>query len=193
MRCFLKIKYLWQSGTTATKVASSSGSSRTKKAIDPDKVAKVSTPEVRAVIPFSEPFQEKEKQERKAAKAEKEKKAQDAQIKSRSIMASFFGKGKAARTSPPSESALPAGPCQTEFEKMFKTFALKKDADLAPINWFVDEKNKRKNKRKKLALHNEREVIVIDDEGDEDIQMESPEDVEPDISQMNAKGLAYLP
>lgn len=132
--------------------------------------------------------QEKEKQERKAAKAEKEKKAQDAQNKSRSIMANFFGKGKSARVSPSSESTPPTGPIQNEFEKTFKTFALKKDADLAPINWFVDAKKK----RKKLLSYNEKEVIVIDDDGDSDIQMRDLEDVEVDVSQMNVEGLPFF-
>ncbi|KZP20865.1 hypothetical protein FIBSPDRAFT_1044651 [Athelia psychrophila] len=117
---------------------------RAKKEMDPDKIAK-----------------EKERLEKKAAKAEKEKKEKEAQNKSRSLMAGFFNKPKTnSRESPvanePDKAVVSrvAGPSsnQSAFEKTFKPFVIKKDAELAHINWFL-----RKNKA--------REVIVIDDDG----------------------------
>ena len=50
--------------------------------------------------------QEKERQEKKAAKAEQEKKKQEAQAKSRSIMANFFGKAKPSATGFPLKSKV---------------------------------------------------------------------------------------
>ena len=133
--------------------------------------------------------QEKERLEKKAAKAEKERKEKQAQDKSRSLMASFFTKPKtkASLKSTPSVgsdavsgSAIP-GPSQSEFEKTFKPFSLKKDTELAPTNWF-------QYKRRKARGLIEDEVVVLDgrEEDDEDVVMENAESI--DIGQMTAEG-----
>lgn len=131
--------------------------------MDPDKIAKVGlTGSIShtALLTY-QLAQEKERLEKKAAKAEKEKKEKEAQNKSRSLMAGFFNKPKTnSRESPvanePDKAVVSrvAGPSsnQSAFEKTFKPFVIKKDAELAHINWFL-----RKNKA--------REVIVIDDDG----------------------------
>ncbi|KAF7966207.1 hypothetical protein HWV62_39698, partial [Athelia sp. TMB] len=135
------------------------GPGRPKKEVDPEKLAKVGHTYKLVVHAVANSIQEKERLEKKAAKAEKEKKAKEAQIKSRSLMATFFSKPKVNnRESPTTDSDVAiaskvAGPSssQTAFEKTFKPFVVKKDADVAPTNWFL-----RKNKA--------REVILIDDE-----------------------------
>jgi len=54
-------------------------------------------------------FKEKERNEKKAAKAEKERKDKETQEKARSIMASFFGKAKAlSTTTSPSKGPTPS-------------------------------------------------------------------------------------
>ena len=119
--------------------------------------------------------QEKERQEKKAAKAEKEKKAQEAQAKSRSIMASFFGKAKASVTASPAKSVASKngeedspGPAstQSDFQRTFRPFTLKKGAELAPTNWFREQR-RRERQKQRLASRTEGNVIVIDDEEDE--------------------------
>ncbi|CDO70716.1 hypothetical protein BN946_scf184798.g31 [Trametes cinnabarina] len=144
---------------------------RPKKVLDPKKSAE------RAA-------KEKELLEKKAAKAEREKREQAAQAKSRSLMASFFGKAKPASTSNASPSKLatngenarnsPApATSQTDFERTFKPFALKKGAVLAPVNWFSERK--RREQQKKVS-RTEDNVIVIEDDGDnkvdEDVDMD---------------------
>jgi chromatin assembly factor 1 subunit A len=134
--------------------------------------------------------------EKKVAKAEKEKKEKEAQNKSRSIMANFFGKPKtnSARASPAQESdAAVAGPSssRSEFEKTFKPFVVKKDAEIAPGNWFLDVKTNKP--RWKSGGIGEREVIVIDDEIEVkkaiiDVDMEDVQEVFCDVSPMNVKG-----
>ncbi|KAL5533009.1 hypothetical protein ACEPAF_4783 [Sanghuangporus sanghuang] len=117
--------------------AKKSGRPKKDKPVDPERLAK-----------------EKEKAEKKAAKEEKERKLQEAQNKSRSIMNSFFSKPKATSSkiqSPASASSSQkkeAFSSQSEFEKAFKPFILKKNATLAPINYFHEARAK--------------EVIVID-------------------------------
>ncbi|KIJ69338.1 hypothetical protein HYDPIDRAFT_105932 [Hydnomerulius pinastri MD-312] len=140
---------------------------RAKKAADPEKVAKV-----------------KEKEERKAAKAEKEKKQKEAQDKSRSLMASFVVKAKPSiRDSPTKDFNAVAGPSTTEndFQRTFKPFVLKKDAELAPYNWFMETKKMRTQKRTTGATHGE--AIVVDDDAsgqaDPDVNMLSREQPNP--------------
>ncbi|KAH9946279.1 uncharacterized protein BXZ73DRAFT_86440 [Epithele typhae] len=120
---------------------------------------------------------EKEKQDKKTAKAEREKKEKDAQAKSRSLMANFFGKAKSASIASPSklkaadgESGSPA-PSQSDFERTFRAFSVKKDAELAPHNWFRERRwlEKRRQKRQPQG-----DVIIIDDDDD---HMEDTEDV----------------
>ncbi|OSD02875.1 hypothetical protein PYCCODRAFT_1435163 [Trametes coccinea BRFM310] len=147
---------------------------RPKKPIDPRKAAEKAA-------------KEKEILEKKAAKAEREKKEQAAQAKSRSLMANFFGKAKSATTSSasPSKSATKddvargsPGPAtsQSDFERSFKPFALKKGAVLAPVNWFSERK---KHERQRKASRVEGNVIVIDDDDESKVD----EDVEMDDSQ----------
>ncbi|EMD38595.1 hypothetical protein CERSUDRAFT_94126 [Gelatoporia subvermispora B] len=153
---------------------SSEARGRPKKPADPEKLAK-----------------EKEKQEKKAAKAERERKEKEAHDKSRSIMASFFGKAKAApQKRPPalSKDASPAiaGPStsHSDFERMFKPFALKKGAELAPINWF-------KAPRKRSAPVVQGNVIVLDDDivmednSTKDVQMTDAQDT--NLGQLSAQ------
>lgn len=138
-------------------------------------------------------WQEKERLERKAAKVEKEKKEKDAQSKSRSIMANFFAKPKASTSSraPSNEVELAiAGPSQvqSEFSKSFKPFVLKKDATLAPINWFLKHGKKR---RRHVSSAHANEVITIDcDDGDEEIDMQDCQSTkgQADLGTMSARG-----
>ncbi|RPD65935.1 hypothetical protein L227DRAFT_606090 [Lentinus tigrinus ALCF2SS1-6] len=142
---------------------------RPRKPADPDKAAK-----------------EKERLEKKAAKAEREKKAQEAQAKSRSIMANFFGKAKPSGIASPSNSkatkereASSPGPAtmQSDFQRTFRPFALKKDAELAPENWFRERRRRQKPRRH--VSRTEGNVIVIDDDEEADRTMVAePVDVE---------------
>lgn len=123
------------------------------------------------IIAYS--LKEKERTDKKVAKAEKERKDKESQEKARSMMASFFGKPKLSTTSA-SSSKVPGPSASTtlsEFDRVFKPFALKKDVELAPTNWFQDAK-----RRKRFT---DADVIVIDDDGtasgDCDIEMIEPE------------------
>ncbi|KAI0336329.1 hypothetical protein GY45DRAFT_1315657 [Cubamyces sp. BRFM 1775] len=153
------------------------GLGRVKKPVDPEKAAEKAA-------------KEKERLEKKAARAEREKKEQAAQAKSRSLMANFFGKAKASGSSSasPSKSAVGRegnraspvpGTSQSEFERTFKPFALKKDSELAPVNWFRECK---KRQGAKVSSRYEGDVIVIDDDDDrrggEDIEMTDAQDAD---------------
>ena len=103
-------------------------------------------------------------------------------------MANFFSKTKPSAkssssvgTDGASGSAVP-GPSQSEFEKTFKPFALKKDAELAPTNWFQS----RRRRAKGQAVDDD--VIILDDikDDEEDIVMECVELT--DVSQMTEEG-----
>ncbi|RDX48339.1 hypothetical protein OH76DRAFT_668083 [Lentinus brumalis] len=143
---------------------------RPKKPLDPEKAAEKAA-------------KEKERLEKQAAKAEREKKAQEAQAKSRSIMANFFGKAKPSATASPSkikaakesETGSPGPvPLQSDFQRAFRPFALKKDAELAPVNWF-----RVRSRRRRHASRIEGNVIIIDDDEEEDQALAGePEDVE---------------
>jgi len=76
-------------------------------------------------------------------------------------MANFFGKAKpSARDSPTKDSS--AGPLvDSEFQRTFKPFVLKKDAELAPYNWFLE--GKRRSRNRMTGITHE-EAIVIDDD-----------------------------
>ncbi|KAG6821095.1 hypothetical protein H0H93_007254 [Arthromyces matolae] len=113
-------------------------------------------------------LKEQERLEKKAAKAEKEKKEKVSQDKSRSIMANFFSKPKGTPRTPAKGSDMAvAGPSKvtSEYTKNFKPFVLKKDTELAPINWF-QESRKHKHKSSPVKIHDG--VIVIDDEDDDE-------------------------
>ncbi|KZT11534.1 uncharacterized protein LAESUDRAFT_740995 [Laetiporus sulphureus 93-53] len=123
------------------------GSGRPKKLTDPERAAK-----------------EKERQEKKAAREEKEKRAKEAQDKSRWIMASFFGKAKPPSIKRSFTMTKDASPdvsrpsAISDFEKTFKSFVLKKDVELAPINWFTAKGTASKGKQRM-----EGNVIVLDE------------------------------
>lgn len=106
------------------------------------------------------------KEERKAARAEKEKKQKDAQEKSRSLMANFFGKAKPHdQASPTKDLNQAAGPSSIEndFQKTFKPFVLKKDAELAPYNWFLETKKRKPTiLQESGATHDD--AIIIDED-----------------------------
>ena len=101
-------------------------------------------------------------------------------------MANFFGKAKTkdAFLSPMGNDSVTIQ-TQTQFEKTFKNFVLKKDAELAPVNWFMETQKKREK------------IIVIDDERDKgnaidvDVAMKGTSDVEADYSLMNERGLSF--
>ena len=77
---------------------------------------------------------------------------------------------------------------QSEFSKTFKPFLVKKDAQLASVNWFLDKKSESKGKFVPRVL--EKDVITIDDEyDDDDIAMVEPPAPIIDVSTMEAKGL----
>ncbi|KAI0747928.1 chromatin assembly factor 1 subunit A-domain-containing protein [Daedaleopsis nitida] len=148
---------------------------RPKRPMDPEKAAKVCF------------VQEKERQEKKAAKVEREKKVEAAQAKSRSIMANFFGKAKGSASASPAkgrdgETGSP-GPtsAQSDFQRTFRPFAIKKDTVLAPQNWFR-ERSSREKRQRKAASRTTRNVIVIDDDEDatelEDVIMEDAQDLD---------------
>lgn len=120
-----------------------------KKAVDTEKAAKI-----------------KVKEERKAARADREKKQKDAQEKSRSLMANFFGKAKPHNQAlPAKDSNQAAGPSSIEndFQKTFKPFVLKKDAELALHNWFLETKKRKPTiLQESGATHDD--AIIIDED-----------------------------
>ena len=103
-------------------------------------------------------------------------------------MANFFGKAKPTATASPTksqavkendaDSPAPAlAPVQSDFQRTFRPFALKKDAELAPGNWFRERR--RRQKQRRHVSRTEGNVIVIDDDEEEDQTMVAePEDVE---------------
>lgn len=143
---------------------------------------------------YSGDSQEKERQEKKAAKAEKDRKEKEAQDKSRSLIFNFFGKTKTASSTASTSSAKTgctsvAGPSviQSDFQRTFKPFVLKKDAEMAPYNWF-----RQSFKGKEKVFDN---VIVLD--GDDEVKQEPTDDVvmhdlhpprDRDVSNLSAEG-----
>jgi hypothetical protein len=108
-------------------------------------------------------------------------------------MANFFGKPKtnSARTSPAQESEAAVAPgsssSQSAFEKTFKPFVVKKDAEVARPNWFLDPKTNELHRKREGA----RDIIIIDDDDvpvkteTADVKMENFHEV---ASQMSTKG-----
>jgi chromatin assembly factor 1 subunit A len=115
-------------------------------------------------------LKEKERLEKKAVKAEKEKKNKESQEKARSMMASFFGKPKTpSTTTSPSKGPTPSSSkTLSDFDRVFRPFVLKRDAELAPVNWFRDARRKQRA---------DADVIVIDEDDAEvhDIEISEPE------------------
>ncbi|KAG2061654.1 hypothetical protein BDR06DRAFT_925552 [Suillus hirtellus] len=103
----------------------------------------------------------KEKEERKAAKAEKEKKQKATQDKSRSLMANFFGKAKAPPRESPSKPVCGTSTSESDFQKTFKPFVLKKDAEMAPVNWFLEPSKSIWKKQTSGFSH--ADAIMVDD------------------------------
>ncbi|KAG2755908.1 hypothetical protein P692DRAFT_20766720 [Suillus brevipes Sb2] len=103
----------------------------------------------------------KEKEEKKAAKAEKEKKQKATQDKSRSLMANFFGKAKAPPRESPSKPVCGTSNSESDFQKTFKPFVLKKDAEMAPINWFL--KPRELTWKQQTSGFTHADAIVVDD------------------------------
>ena len=119
--------------------------------------------------------QEKERLEKKLARAEREQKEKEAQNKSQSIMTRFFAKPK---TSSSAKDAI-AGPSKlhTDFERTFKPFVLGKNKVLAPTNWFLAAK------RKKKSSHSNRMEVTLTDcdnivEGDKTEDVPSSEELD---------------
>ena len=126
-------------------------------------------------------FQEKERLEKKLARAEREQKEKEAQNKSQSIMTKFFAKPKA---SSPAKVAV-AGPSklQTDFERTFKPFVLGKNKALAPTNWFLAAK------RKTSSHSNRTEVTLID--SDDEVEVDKMPDVpsSEELNNMSPQGI----
>jgi chromatin assembly factor 1 subunit A len=76
-------------------------------------------------------------------------------------MANFFGKAKpSVRDSLTKDSSASVGLlADSEFQRTFKPFVLKKDAELAPYNWFLE--GKRRSRNRMTGVTHE-EAIVID-------------------------------
>jgi len=109
--------------------------------------------------------QVKEKEEKRAAREEREKKQKETQDKSRSLMANFFGKAKAPpRQSPSKAGNLICGTSnsESEFQKTFKPFVVKKDAEMAPINWFLKSRKGPSGKQRSGLSHAQAIIIDID-------------------------------
>ena len=124
-----------------------SGRLKKEKEIDPECAAKVNSASEKIVGALTFSTQEKDKADRKAARAEKEKRDKEAQNKSRSMMSAFFmkSKGKASNDAASSSklissvknaASITASSSQSEYEKAFKPFVVKANAVLAPINHF---------------------------------------------------------
>ncbi|KAI6022716.1 chromatin assembly factor 1 subunit A-domain-containing protein [Pisolithus marmoratus] len=120
-------------------------------------------PKIRAkkVLDSEQAVKDKEKEERKVARVERERKQKEAQNRSRSILANFFGKTKAStQVSPAKDSIAAADPStiENDFQRTFKPFVLKKEAECAPHNWFLESKH---GVRRSGITHDD--AIVIDD------------------------------
>lgn len=169
-----------------------SGAGRPKKPKDLEKAAKVYHQTTVFTFQRLTANQEKERQEKKAAKAEKEKRAKDAENKSRTLMASFFSKPKVPAVSSPKVGEPSAGSSriQNDFERTFKPFVLKKGSVLAPPNWF---KATKKRKGKEVASINDSSIILVDSdhetEKDDDIAMLDTQKPSVDISMMSQQGV----
>ena len=82
-------------------------------------------------------------------------KARESRTKSQNLMASFFAKSKAGPSIPSTGHSEPSE--STDFDKVFKPFALKKGVEVAPINYFVA-------RRRPLDGVEENPIVLLDDE-----------------------------
>ncbi|PPQ75499.1 hypothetical protein CVT24_013356, partial [Panaeolus cyanescens] len=142
---------------------------RSKKPVDPEKAAK-----------------EKERLEKKAARAEKERKEHDAKTKSQSLMNRFFSKPSTTSKPKQSESAV-AGPSkvQSDFERVFRPFAVPKDRVLSPQNWFLASKKRRR--RTLVDLSKGDDVVIIDTDDEKDTVMQEPPLSEEELARMSPR------
>jgi chromatin assembly factor 1 subunit A len=105
-------------------------------------------------------------------------------------MAKFFSKPSKtpAKLVKTQESAI-AGPSRikSDFEKTFKPFILQKDKTLAPTNWFLAEK---KRKRTSAKQPNNTEVIILDSD-EMDVEMQDPQPSEQELAAMSSQGNSY--
>ncbi|OAX34423.1 hypothetical protein K503DRAFT_803611 [Rhizopogon vinicolor AM-OR11-026] len=115
---------------------------RQRKSADPEKAAK------------------KEEKSPQGREGEKQKETQD---QSWSIMVNFFGKVK----DPPHQSSSKVGnpacgtsSSESEFQKTFKPFILKKRAEIAPVSWFLKSRQRPSGKQRSGFSH--ADAIVID-------------------------------
>ena len=101
----------------------------------------------------------------------KEREDKETQEEPQSMMAIFFGKAKASSTTTsPSKGPTPSTlNTLSEFDRVFRPFTLKKDTELAPINWFQNAKIRKRNEDVEIILIDE------DDAGDHDVEMNEPE------------------
>ncbi|KAI6166963.1 chromatin assembly factor 1 subunit A-domain-containing protein [Pisolithus thermaeus] len=123
-------------------------------------------PKIRTKKPLDveEATKDKEKEGRKAARVEKGRKQKEAQDRSRSILANFFGKTKPSiQVSPAKDPIGAADPSaiENDFQRTFKSFVLKKDAECAPHNWFLESKRPKPGGRGSGITHSD--AIVVDD------------------------------
>lgn len=102
-------------------------------------------------------------------------------------MAKFFAKPNPAMKPAKVQASAVAGPSriQTDFEKAFKPFTLQKDRVLAPTNWFLAEK---KRKRKSASAATDKEVIVLDSDEEVDIEMTDSQPTEEQLASKSAQG-----
>jgi chromatin assembly factor 1 subunit A len=103
-------------------------------------------------------------------------------------MAKFFSKPtKTPAKLVNAEEGAIAGPSsiKSDFEKTFKPFVLQKDKTLAPSNWFLAEK---KRKRAHAKQPNAMEVIVLDGDEEVDVEMQDPQPSEQELEAMTPQG-----
>ena len=122
---------------------------------------------------------------------EKEKKAKDAQNKSRTLMAKFFSKPQRPAASSPSGGEMSTrSSALSDFERIFKSFSLKKGCILAPANYF---KTPRKRKGKEVAVLNSSGIICLDSDDEEkgfgDVVEKDSRSDSVAVSSMTAQGI----
>lgn len=103
-------------------------------------------------------------------------------------MTKFFTKPKAHVNGTKLQDATVPGPSslQSDFERLFKPFALGKDKTLAPQNWFHDQRTRR---RRASKLGSQTEVIVLDSEDERDVEMLERQPTEEELNAMTPLGI----
>ena len=86
---------------------------------------------------------------------EKHLKARESRTRSQNLMANFLAKSKAGPSIPSTGHKEVAG--STDFDKVFKPFALRKGVEVAPINYFG-------TRRRSSDGVGENPIVVLDDE-----------------------------